>query len=148
MITQSTLWKKAFKCNVTFVNKPALTSEYLRSQLLFVSLLCKSATPNSTLSLHHHPRLKNLCLHHDSGTAGTEGPWKKPERSHLWQPEQRWVPALQLTAGQVKTYSTKQEFALTWEGWGEVRVWGGRSTAAPCQRSRPGNGEGGILLAR
>lgn len=77
MITLSTLWKKALKCNVTFVNDPAFTSEYLRLQLLFVSLLCKSATPNFTPSLQRHPRLKKPLLASWEWHRGDRGTMKK-----------------------------------------------------------------------
>lgn len=122
MITPSTLWKKALKCNVTFVNNPALTSEYLRSQLLFVSLLCKSATPNSTLSLHHHPRLKNLCLHHDSGTAGTEGRRKKARAFALLETRAAASPCAATRCWAGENWPVKNK-SLRWRGWGGVG-WG------------------------
>lgn len=120
MITQSTLWKKALKCNITFVNDPAFTSEYLRLQLLFVSLLCKSAPcPHSTPSLQGHPSLKNLCLHHDSETVGTKGPLKKRLSVHTFG-NQSNSESLRCSSlpGRWELASNTHKFALMWEGLG------------------------------
>lgn len=98
MITQSTWWKKALKCNVTLVNDPVFTSEYLRLQLLFVSLLCKSPTANPA------PDLKTFACITCSDTAGTEGPRKNGRAFAPFAPQSSSrVPALQLGARQVKT---------------------------------------------
>lgn len=92
-----------------------------------------------------HPRLKNVCLHHGSDTAGTAK--KRPSVRTFRTPEQQSSPcaAARCQAGEnlpVKDTSSHHRW-----GGGGVRV-GGQWGADPCQRSRPGNGEGGILLAR